>query len=134
MNKNKFDVYEFLYEGMFLREQGDEEVDPQTGAPIGAVPGQPGQGAPVPPDPNAPQPAQAGAQEPTPAQANQQVKPSIETPFDQFTGASIKNIEFKPHENGGTIVIYTSLSPLPLTISWAGDRVTAKYKGVTSLT
>lgn len=57
-----------------------------------------------------------------------------ETPFDQFTGASIKNIEFSPHENGGSIKIYTDLSPIPLVISWSGTRVTSKYKDIVALT
>lgn len=123
----KFDVYKFLIEGL-LSEQEDEEVDPQTGAPLSNVPSQQGQG--VPPAPNSGVDAPP-AQEPTPQQTQKQV---IQSPFDQFTGASIKNIEFKPQENGGIIMIYTSLSPLPLIVSWAGDRVTAKYKGITALT
>lgn len=72
---------------------------------------------------------QQGQQEPVPAEVK-----TVQTPFDQFTGASIKNIEFAPHENGGSIKIYTSLSPIPLVVSWSGDRVTTKYKDVVALT
>lgn len=69
-------------------------------------------------------------QQEQPPAAQQQV---VQTPFDRFTGAVIKNIKFQKHENGGSITIYTSLSSLPLIISWIGDRVTVKYKDVTAL-
>jgi hypothetical protein len=115
---NKFDVTKFLFEGL-LKEQGEDEEESQE---------------------NQEQPQQAqvqqqkvGQEEPTPAQAQKIVKP-VSTPFDQFTGATIKDMQFKPHENGGSIVIKTSVSPLPLIISWVGDRVTVKHTGVTSLT
>jgi len=115
---NKFDITKFLFEGL-LREQGEEDqIQTQQSQQPQQVPNQQ---------------QDQQQQEPTPAQAEKIVKP-ITTPFDQFTGATIKNIEFSPHENGGSIIIKTSMSPLPLVISWAGDRVTVKYKGVTSLT
>lgn len=126
---NKFDVYDFLLKNI-LKEQGDEEIDPQNPVQPNMVPGSQGQSVEAPPVPQDPQ----SAQEPTPVQAAQQVKPSVQTPFDQFTGASIKNIEFKPHENGGSVTLHTSLSPLPLVISWSGDRVTSKFRGITALT
>ena len=135
---SKFDVYNFLHEShkkRLLREQGeeDDQQNPVVGDPQAA---QQGQGVPA-QDPTAtdggaPQ-GQQGGEEQTADQASQQVQ-STTSPFDQFTGATIDNIEFKPHENGGAVVIKHSLSPLPLVISWTGDRVTSKYKDVTPLT
>lgn len=121
----KFDCYKW-----FLFEQEDEEMVQQNIDQNNPVLGQQGQTAPAAPNAQNPQTDATGTEQ-TPQQMNQQ---QVETPFDQFTGATIKNMSFKPHENGGSIVIHTSLSPLPVIISWSGDRVTVKHKGVTALT
>ena len=71
--------------------------------------------------------------EPTPQQ-NQQVVNSTSSPFDQFTGQTIENIKFQPHENGGSVIIKLANSNLPLVISWTGTRVTSKHKEIVSLT
>lgn len=79
--------------------------------------------------PTAPQEEQP---EQTPDQMAKAVNP-VKTPFDEFIGVTVKSIQFKPSQNGGAIEIVTSKSPVPLVISWAGDRVTARYKDVIAL-
>ena len=113
----KFDLFNFFQEQLLREQPEDQQPDPNQ---------QQAQQAPV--------QDQQQPQEPTADQSAQQQAPSVSTPFDQFTGATIDNIQFQPHENGGAIIVKHSLSPLPLVISWTGDRVTAKYKDVTPLT
>lgn len=99
----KFDIYEYFRSSL-------TEADPQ--------------------DQQAVQTAEQPEQ--TPDQIAKAVNP-VKTPFDEFIGSTIKSIQFKPHQNGGAIEIITSKSPVPLVISWVGDRVTAKYKDVVAL-
>ena len=113
---SKFDVYKYFFEGMILNEDEDNEQTPP--APNQAIAGQ--QQLSQNNDPNSnPQ----GKQEPT---ANQSAQKQVSSPFDQLTGATIKNVMFEPVENGGAVKLYTSLSKIPIVISWTGDRVTFK--------
>ncbi len=118
----KFDLHEF-FQTAKLWEVDEEE---QTQDP-NAQPSAQGQ-------PQAPQDPNAQKQQEQPP-ANQQAP--VQTPFDQFSGATIKNIKFEKHENGGSITIdllsQSGGPKLPLVISWSGDRVTVKHKNITAL-
>lgn len=103
----KFDIYEYFHEA--LNEA--EPAAPQDNTQAAQDQEQPEQ---------------------TPDQMANAVNP-VKTPFDEFIGLTIKSIQFKPHQNGGAIEIVTSKSPIPLVISWTGDRITAKYKDVIAL-
>jgi biotin carboxyl carrier protein len=109
----KFDIYQYFREAL-------NEAEPA------ADPAQAQQPSDAQSQPTEEQPEQ------TPDQMAKAVNP-VKTPFDEFIGSTIKTIQFKPHQNGGAIEIITSKSPVPLVISWAGDRVTAKYKDVVAL-
>lgn len=79
-----------------------------------------------------PQQEQPETNQQTPEEISKTVNP-VKTPFDEFIGTTVKSIQFKPGQNGGAIEIVTSKSPVPLVISWVGDRVTARYKDVVAL-
>lgn len=114
---DKFDILEHFYNNI-ITEQGEEELEPQQQQQQF--------------DPNQQQ-AQQQPQEPTPQQ-NAQVVDSVSSPFDQFTGNTIGNMQFQPHENGGSITIDIQGSNLPVVISWTGSRVTLKHKDIVPLT
>lgn len=105
-----FDIHDFMYQQL-LKEVGEEEV-PQ--AQTDAAP-------------------QAPVDPKTQEQAPATQPPTVQTPFDKFSGSTIKNIKLNKHENGGSVTIYTSLGQLPLVISWTGDQVTVKYKDIVSV-
>ena len=124
--KNKFNIHSFLLEGL-LKEQGEEEVDPQQ---MGAAPGQPEQDPAAAPDAQPPEPTPT-EQEPTPQQAQQPDAPNVSA-FKGMIGETIHGMEFKPSQNGGSVVIKTDHT-LPYIISWEGDTVTVKHQGITKL-
>lgn len=112
---NKFDIYEY-FRSAALKEAGEEEPSQEE------VTTQPETQA-----------TQKMAEQPPAA-----VPGPVQTPFDKFTGSTIKNIKFQKHENGGEITIElvskSGAPTIPVRISWAGDRVTMTHNGVVALT
>lgn len=123
----KFDVYQYLKESIL--NELDQEQDPQMAGQMGAPPGQQGQDPAADPNAQAQEPAPT-EQEPTPQQTQQEE--GVKSPFVGLTGETIKDMEFRPTPNGGSIIIKTD-SPLPFIFSWEGDSVTIKHRGITKL-
>lgn len=119
-----FDLYRYFREDI-LREQDDEEMDPQNATQnnpqaMGQDPNSSVQ-APVPDDAQTQSPDQE-----SPAKQTKMIQ-ADKSHFSSVIGQAIDSIKFERatgNPNAGSIKIYTEKYQLPLIISWSNGRVT----------